>query len=88
MKRTPVYPLTILADRYGGTYSGAVFTAWNKDADLIPEGVDAGDVECDQFWQAFRGPVGKGETPDSAMWDLVRKLPTRRFGPEAGEGSL
>ena len=26
-----IYPLTIINDRYAGTYSGGIFTAWNMD---------------------------------------------------------
>lgn len=34
MKNTKIpYPLTIIADRYNGTYSGGRFTAWNMDYD-------------------------------------------------------
>lgn len=36
MEFSPVYPLTILRDRYGGTYSGGAYLAWNRHYDDIP----------------------------------------------------
>lgn len=69
-----IYPLTIVADRYNGTYSGGKFTAWNKDVYDIPESIDSDDLSCSGFWRRYRGLVGKGPTPNEAVKDLWRKM--------------
>lgn len=70
------YPTTIICDRYGGTYSSASWLAFPHDSWDIPEEVDGEDVECYLFWQDYDGIVGKGETPQEAMQDLIRKMQT------------
>jgi hypothetical protein len=62
------YPTTIVADRYGGSYSGAAWLAFPFDE--CPLGVDGGDLECMEFWDNYKGPVGKGNTPDNALENL------------------
>lgn len=69
------YPLTIVLDRYGGTYSGASFLAFNCDPAWIPEEIDDDDTTCSNYW--YNNPnelVGKGETPDAAVDDLITKI--------------
>lgn len=66
MEFSPVYPLTILRDRYGGTYSGGAYTAWNCYYDDIPYGAE--------FWMYNVIPVGRGATPNDAVIDLERRL--------------
>ena len=41
-----IYPLTITADRYTGTYSGGQFIAWNLGADEVPEEIYYDDCGC------------------------------------------
>jgi hypothetical protein len=89
LKRTPrtVYPLTIIADRYSGTYSGGAYHAWNLDPEIVPDGHSGGDMEAMDFWMdeeyktlqisEFRGTakvVGLGPTPDAALHDLAKKM--------------
>jgi hypothetical protein len=69
-----IYPLTIVSDRYSGTYSGGNFTAWNLDFDEIPEDVNASDVICYDFWLHNEIIVGKGATIQEAVYDLYVKL--------------
>lgn len=69
-----IYPLTVVCDRYGGTYSGGRYTAWNCDPWDVPEEIDEGDVSCSIFWDDYKKPVGKGVTPLQAMEDLRIKL--------------
>ncbi len=70
-----VWPLTIIADRYCGTYSGGVHLAWNLEPDEIPGEVFAGDLTCGDFWaEGPSVPVGKGDTPDKALADLALQL--------------
>lgn len=45
-----IYPLTIVADRYGGCYSGAAFIAWNKDTVEVPEDSQGSDRTYSVFW--------------------------------------
>ena len=68
------YPLTVTMDRYRGTYSGGEWTAWNCEPSEIPEGPFGDDVGCAWFWNKNEIPVGLGQTPDSAIADLVKKL--------------
>lgn len=72
-----VYPCIILADRYSGAYSGASWTAWNGYA--IPAGPEDGDVLCRNFWQDYKGPVGKGSTPNDAYQSLCKQVARREI---------
>lgn len=70
-----LYPLTIVADRYCGSYSGGVFTAWNKDTGELPDAIFGCDRDCGYFWaDANRDEIGFGDTPDEAYRDLCAKL--------------
>lgn len=48
------YPLTICVDRYSGAYSGGEFTAWNLDANEVPEEIHSDDVTCSLFWDKMK----------------------------------
>lgn len=78
-----IHPLTIVRDRYCGTYSGALFTAWNMDADDVPVDINCGDCSCDRFWKEKSAgyPVGKGATIQEAVDDLKNQLATLRDNP-------
>ena len=69
-----IYPLTIVSDRYGGTYSGGNFTAWNLDIDEIPSAINGDDVSCHEFWIEYEIIVGKGNTIQDAIYDLYFTL--------------
>ena len=69
-----IFPLTIVCDRYGGTYSGGKYTAWMLDPWDVPEGIDECDPLCNIFWSHYTEPVGLGATPMQAMEDLRVKL--------------
>lgn len=69
-----IYPMTIICDRYGGTYSGGRYTAWYKDFWDIPDEVDGCDPECSIFWLQCEEIVGIGDTPILAAEDLMNKL--------------
>lgn len=72
-----IYPLTVIADRYGGAYSGGAYTAWNLDPWEVPKGVDGDDVECMSFWFDNKILYGKGRTVSEALGDLYIKLKRR-----------
>lgn len=66
-----IFPLTIIADRYNGVFSGGKYTAWGCDPWDIPPEVDDGDNICRNFWETYDLPVGRGETPMEAYYDLI-----------------
>ena len=45
-----IYPLTVVRDRYNGTYSGASYLAFNLDSNFVPSEVHDSDVPCSYFW--------------------------------------
>lgn len=74
-----IYPLTVVMDRYNGTYSGGVFTAWNLDFDEVPWQICSSDTTTwdifDDIKNGCRNIVyGVGNTPDLAVKDLWNKL--------------
>lgn len=71
-----IYPVTIIADRYTGSYSGAKWLAFQLDEGDIPADISGGDPDCESFWRSHSDlllPVGKGETPNEALEDLKDK---------------
>lgn len=64
------YPLTIIADRYSGAYSGGAFLAFPVDYYEIPARVSASDIECCEFWDEYTGYVGLGGDPEEALKSL------------------
>jgi len=74
-----IYPLTICVDRYGGTYSGGKFTAWNMRAWDVPDSPFADDDSACYFWQdeAHRFAVGVGNTVSEAINNLRENMSTR-----------
>ena len=46
-----IYPLTVVADRYMGTYSGGKFTAWRLHPSEIPSEIYWDDISCCDFWR-------------------------------------
>lgn len=69
-----IYPLTIVADRYTGTYSHGEYTAWNRYPGHIPEEIYSDDVTCSLFFHTTNIPYGAGYTPEEAIEDLAKKL--------------
>lgn len=68
------YPLTVVMDRYNGTYSGAKFLAFPLDFDVVPIEVNGSDTECAYFWKNYEEPVGKGASAQDAIDDLVAQM--------------
>lgn len=60
MTNREIYPLTIVADRYTGAYSGGEYTAWNLFQFQIPKDIFADDVTCMMFWENASAVCGKG----------------------------
>ena len=75
------YPLCVIKDRYGGTYSDGEYTAWLCGISYIPEGVFEDDVTCGCTWGKLKTArkkgefvYGVGETPDEALRDLAKTI--------------
>lgn len=68
-----IWPLTVVADRYGGAYSGGKYIAWNCYPWEVPGDSFGDDCSCADFWM-FERMAGRGCTPMEAIGDLVRKL--------------
>lgn len=72
-----IFPVTIVKDRYNGSYSGGMYIAFNLDHYRIPNEVDDGDIECMKYWVWVKNTyqkVGVGSTPNDAYNDLIKKL--------------
>lgn len=68
------YPLTIISDRYDGTYSGGAFLAFNLETQDVPTEPQEEDIECSMFWKNNTLPIGRGSTPEAAIKDLQVRL--------------
>lgn len=66
------YPTTIVSDRYNGTYSGAKWLAFPSKS--VPREIFSDDAECMCFWENYKGIVGKGITPKSALLSLRAEM--------------
>lgn len=81
------YPCTVVADRYGGTYSGGQWLAFPCEPDEVPPQVNSGDVESMLFWGGedvgLRQPdVGRGSSPQGAIDDMLRRADERASSGE------
>jgi len=69
-----IYPLTIICDRYNGSYSQAKYLAFPLDHWSIPEEIGGADPDEDGFWNYTDRHkeyiIGKGDTPQEALKDL------------------
>jgi len=63
----------VVADRYGGGYSGGKFIAWPLNEKSIPAASHGSDIEAGLFWRQ-KHLCGKGETSKEALADLEAKL--------------
>ena len=75
------YPCTIVRDRYTGTYSGGIYTAWPCFPKDVPSAISEDDVTCREYWQGTNAEVwtryvGRGNTTEEAFKDMQRRLGT------------
>lgn len=68
-----IYPLTVVSDRYNGTYSGGKYTAWALYPEGIPEAVFSDDNTCWNYFRTTRDIYGRGDTPNEAIIDLEKR---------------
>jgi hypothetical protein len=69
----PLYPVTIIKTRYGGTYEGGVWAALPLDPEKVPLEATGEDVPCMIWWEKFAEALGVGASPDEALADLEAK---------------
>lgn len=75
-----IYPLTIVADRYGGVYSGGKFLAFNCLPNKVPEDINEDYPYCRNFWASRRTSfepkitIGKGQTIEEAVGNLYTQI--------------
>lgn len=70
-----IYPCTIVADRYNGSFSGAPWIAYRLSYFQLPDELDAGDEECHDFWEEEdKSLIGFGQTPQEAYDNLKKKI--------------
>jgi hypothetical protein len=74
-----LYPLTIIADRYSGMYSGGKYLAFNCYPQEVPMEIRDTDITCMEYWNTRRELeeekavfplVGKGATVLEAIKNL------------------
>lgn len=70
-----IWPITIVATRYGGVYEGGKFAAFNQYPYEIHIDAMGDDGDASYFWNSYDAEkVGRGNTPGSAMVDLQKRL--------------
>ena len=69
-----IYPLTVIRDRYNGSYSGGKYVAFNLESPDIPKEIFEDDSAAIKFWKHCKIIVGVGGNPDSAIKDLIKNL--------------
>lgn len=76
LSKGDLFPVTIVADRYDGCYSGGKWLAIQCINENIPDEIGASDPDEEMFWREHNDnklPIGKGNTPDEALADLISK---------------
>jgi|HubBroStandDraft_2_1064218.scaffolds.fasta_scaffold02576_15 hypothetical protein len=72
------FDVAILGTRYGGCYEGGRWIAWVGDLDWLDD-YQSGDIECPTFFEDYaNAPIGRGETPQAALDDLIRRAEKRK----------
>ena len=54
MANNNIYPLTIIRDRYSGSYSGGTYVAFNLEAHKVPAEVFGDDCTAMCFWKHLK----------------------------------
>ena len=68
-----LWPVTIIATRYGGIYEGGEWAAFPLHPEQVPDDARADDITCPTWWEQYARFVGVGVTPDAALADLKAK---------------
>lgn len=65
-----IYPLTIIADRYDGCYTGGMYLACNKYPEQVAELI----LDDEDYWSNPVEGVGVGSTIYEAIGNLIIKM--------------
>lgn len=70
------YPCTVFLARYNGVYEGGTWVAFAMEPHEIPVCATGREPDAAVFWDkhARRYNIGRGDTPDAAIVDLVGRL--------------
>lgn len=71
-----IYPVVIIAARYGGVYEGGRWLAFTCYDGQIPHAATGDDITCATWWStsAEAKKVGRGDTPNEALMDLALRI--------------
>ena len=70
-----LYPITVVATRYGGSYEGGLWAAFNARPWEVPTAAMGDDIACMTWWsEENKARTGLGFNPDAAVADLKQKL--------------
>lgn len=75
-----LWPVTVIKTRYGGTYEGGVWAAFNLEPDNIPDAVMGDDVSCARWWSEHQDGVGVGATAQEAIDALETNPAPLQYG--------
>ena len=76
--RQHIWPCVIFPARYSGAYESAAWIA--IAARDVPEFAQGGDVDCANFFKLNDEQIGRGDTPDTALENLVTKVGFDKHG--------
>lgn len=74
-----IYPLTIIKDRYNGSYSRGKYLAFNVDHWDIADKIGGSDTDEMNYWDIEDSSymVGKGDTIELSVLNLLEKINER-----------
>ena len=74
-----IYPLTIIKDRYNGSYSKGKYLAFNLDQWDIDDAIGGSDTDEMNYWDVrdSSNMVGKGDTIEQSVLNLLEKISGR-----------
>jgi hypothetical protein len=79
-----MYPVAIRESRYGGVYEGGAWFAI-ANCDYIPEDAIGSDDEACDFWSSDEAKmIGRGDTPNDAVIDLLERHVAEAFHHRKG----
>ena len=79
-----MYPVAVHQSRYGGVYEGGAWFAL-ANCDLIPDDAIGGDDEACDFWSSDEAQmIGRGDTPNDAVIDLLERWVANAFRHRKG----
>lgn len=74
------YPVVVVEDRYGGSYSGGLWIAFGGfEPSALPLAPFADAPTCANWWDSGEGDlVGRGPSPSAAVTDLIQRWTMNR----------